>query len=93
MQAFEHEVGPIVLDSSTSKDLPSLYFNTRHPHTVSPRYAQVYARKAALIMRMLELRIGRELLLQVRCRASVGDKQEVLSRLKNDHQDYKQVFC
>ena len=34
-------------------------------HTVSPRYLEVYAKKAHLIMRMLEQRIGAELLLQV----------------------------
>lgn len=65
VQAYENEVGPIVLDPSFSRDSPSLYFSTKHPHTVSPQYNDVYARKAALIIRMVELRIGRELLLQV----------------------------
>ncbi|ELT93532.1 hypothetical protein CAPTEDRAFT_221667 [Capitella teleta] len=65
VRAYENEVGPIVLDPSVSKETPALYFSIYHPHTISPRYADIYARKAALIIRMLELRLGRELLLQV----------------------------
>ena len=43
----------------------AMYFSPKHSFTVSPKYAVVYEKKAALIMRMLEIRIGRELLLQV----------------------------
>ena len=41
------------------------YFPTRNLHTMSPRYIQVLRKKAHLVMRMLEHRIGQELLLQV----------------------------
>jgi hypothetical protein len=67
VRAYESEVGPVVLDPSSGKETPALYFRIHHPHTVSPRYADIHARKAALIIRMLEIRIGRELLLQVLC--------------------------
>ncbi|XP_076029935.1 TATA-box binding protein associated factor 2 isoform X2 [Oratosquilla oratoria] len=50
-------------DSQSSKD--SFYFNIRNPHACSPRYAEMYYKKAHLVIRMLEFRIGQELLLQV----------------------------
>ena len=43
----------------------SFYFSTRSLHTMSPKYLQMQRKKAHLIMRMLEHRIGQELLLQV----------------------------
>lgn len=42
------------------------YFSTRSLHTMSPKYLEMQRKKAHLIMRMLEHRIGLELLLQVR---------------------------
>ncbi|GLH06390.1 Transcription initiation factor TFIID subunit 2 [Gryllus bimaculatus] len=44
---------------------PGFYFPIRNLHTMSPRYLQVLQKKAHLVMRMLEHRIGQELLLQV----------------------------
>lgn len=41
------------------------YFPIRNLHTMSPRYLEVLRKKAHLVMRMLEHRIGQELLLQV----------------------------
>ncbi|RUS71095.1 hypothetical protein EGW08_021141, partial [Elysia chlorotica] len=65
---YEQEVGPVVLDPSRQN--PGVVcvhhpFWCGSPHTLSPRYAQVLAKKARLIVRMLEMRIGTELLLQV----------------------------
>ena len=64
VQEFEQNVGGIILDPSTGKD-STMYFSTKHPLTVSPRYAKVHEKKAHLVIRMLDIRIGRELLLQV----------------------------
>ncbi|GFN99666.1 hypothetical protein PoB_002617200 [Plakobranchus ocellatus] len=64
---YEHEVGPVVLDPSKHPETASAH----HPfwlcssHTLSPCYAEVLSKKARLIVRMLEMRIGTELLLQV----------------------------
>lgn len=44
---------------------PGFYFPIRNLHTMSPRYLEVQRKKAHLVMRMLEHRIGQELLLQV----------------------------
>ena len=69
---YETRHGGVMLDPSSSsssgeRDVTSgLHFSPRNSHTVSPAYAAVYALKAHLVMRMLEIRTGRELLLQVR---------------------------
>lgn len=79
MVEYEERFGGIVLDSSSmpaslaasgtpggrQSDHNSFYFPTRSLHTLSPRYAEVARIKAHLVMRMLEHRIGQELLLQV----------------------------
>lgn len=44
---------------------PGFYFPIRNLHTMSPKYMEVLRKKAHLIIRMLEHRIGQELLLQV----------------------------
>ena len=41
------------------------YFSTRSLHTMSPKYVEAMRRKSHLVVRMLEHRIGQELLLQV----------------------------
>lgn len=41
------------------------YFSIRNLHTLSPMYIEALHKKALLVMRMLEHRIGLELLLQV----------------------------
>ena len=63
---YEQTVGPIVLDPSQmgARESP-LYFPTRHPHLLSPQYALVYEKKAHLVIRLLQFRIGLELLVQV----------------------------
>jgi len=63
---YEHTVGPVVLDASLIVH-SSLYFNTSQPHTVSPSYTAVYDMKSHLIMRMMEIHLGRELMIQVMC--------------------------
>ena len=65
MQEYESQIGGIVLDPAMSKE-NTHYFSPKHSFTVSPKYADVHEKKAHLIMRMLEIRIGRELLLQVK---------------------------
>lgn len=44
---------------------PGFYFPIRNLHTMSPRYLEVLRKKAHLVIRMLEHRVGQELLLQV----------------------------
>ena len=65
VQQYEQEVGGIQLDPTTARD-NTMYFSPRSPHTVSSRYAAAYESKAHLIMRMLEMHIGQELLIQVK---------------------------
>ncbi|KAL5016218.1 hypothetical protein ScPMuIL_005807 [Solemya velum] len=60
---FESKVSGIALDPS-GKD-SSLPFTVRHPHTVSPRYSEIFSKKARIVIRMLEIRIGAELLIMV----------------------------
>lgn len=60
---YEHNIGGIVLDPST-KDGPH-HFSIKNSHTISPSYTTVYSKKALLIIRMLEIRIGAQLLIQV----------------------------
>ncbi|XP_063225105.1 transcription initiation factor TFIID subunit 2 [Bacillus rossius redtenbacheri] len=78
---YEEKFGGIVLDPSqppapvpaalASSTPPqrspdsSFYFPVRSVHTMSPQYLDMMRKKAHLVMRMLEHRIGQELLLQV----------------------------
>lgn len=75
---YEEEFGGIILDpsqvptsqpvpygSSRSTDNSNFYFPIRSLHSLSPKYAEVLKKKAHLVIRMLEHRIGQELLLQV----------------------------
>ncbi|XP_068202285.1 transcription initiation factor TFIID subunit 2 isoform X2 [Palaemon carinicauda] len=49
--------------SSSNKD--TFYFSVKNPHACSPHYINVYYKKAHLVIRMLEFRIGQELMMQV----------------------------
>ncbi|KAK7101291.1 hypothetical protein V1264_024091 [Littorina saxatilis] len=60
---YEQQVGGILLDPSRRES--NLPFSVKNAHTVSPRYAEMMEKKSLLVIRMLELRIGTELLLQV----------------------------
>lgn len=78
---YEEQFGGIILDSSQAPAPlpiaantpapaprapdPGFYFPIKNLHTMSPKYIEVLRKKAHLIMRMLEHRIGQELLLQV----------------------------
>jgi len=77
---YEEEVGGIILDASKppGNTVPtsgqgqqpirapdSFYFFPHSAHTVTPRHAEVMRKKAHLVLRMLELRIGQPLLIQV----------------------------
>lgn len=78
---YEEEYGGIILDSSqppaplpVSSTAPATvskqveiahYFPVRNLHTMSPKYIEAMRKKAHLLIRMLEHRIGQELLLQV----------------------------
>jgi len=42
------------------------YFSLVNPQTISPAYLKLYSKKAHLVIRMLEHRIGNQLLLQVK---------------------------
>ncbi|XP_022910061.2 transcription initiation factor TFIID subunit 2 [Onthophagus taurus] len=78
---YEEDYGGIILDpSQPPAPLPTsanssqpvqknietnFYFSIRNLHTMSPMYIEAMHEKAFLVMRMLEHRIGQELLLQV----------------------------
>ncbi|XP_045542678.1 transcription initiation factor TFIID subunit 2 [Papilio machaon] len=69
---YEEQYGGIVLDpwqppASGARVEPKdvFYFPVRNVHTMSPRYIEVMRKKSHLVLRMLEQRIGQELLLQV----------------------------
>jgi len=78
---YEEQFGGIILDPSQAPAPlpiaantpapaprapdPGFYFPIRNLHTMSPKYIEVLRKKAHLTMRMLEHRIGQELLLQV----------------------------
>ncbi|XP_048519064.1 transcription initiation factor TFIID subunit 2-like [Dendroctonus ponderosae] len=78
---YEEEYGGIILDPSQppapmplganppqanqSKNEEKFYFSIRSLHTMSSMYIEALHKKAMLVMRMLEHRIGLELLLQV----------------------------
>lgn len=48
-----------------SYETSNFYFSTSSLHTISPRYFHYMTKKAHLVLRMLENRIGYSLLLQV----------------------------
>ncbi|KAF0749584.1 Uncharacterized protein FWK35_00021467, partial [Aphis craccivora] len=48
-----------------TNEISNFYFSTRSLHTISPRYFHYMTKKAHLVLRMLENRIGYSLLLQV----------------------------
>lgn len=50
---------------STKQNEAIFYFSIRNLHTMSPLYMETLHKKALLVMRMLEHRIGQQLLLQV----------------------------
>ncbi|XP_025837308.1 transcription initiation factor TFIID subunit 2 isoform X2 [Agrilus planipennis] len=72
---YEEQYGGIILDSSQRPARLSIagsqpneahfYFSIKNLHTLSPLYIEAMYKKALLVMRMLEHRIGQELLLQV----------------------------
>ena len=61
---YEHTVGPVVLDLSMVVQ-HGLYFSPSQPHTASPAYTAVYDVKSHLMMRLMEIHLGRELMIQV----------------------------
>ena len=76
---YEQKHGGIILDPSQSPS-PTVFPGSVPPpkaienqfhfpldsvHTVSPEYVEVMRKKAHLIIRMLELRIGYQMLMQV----------------------------
>ncbi|KAK3885001.1 hypothetical protein Pcinc_010743 [Petrolisthes cinctipes] len=76
---YEERFGGIILDPSSSPNEPqnipigspnniskdTFYFSVKNPHASSPHFISVYYKKAQLIIRMLEFRIGQELMMQV----------------------------
>ncbi|BHF71087.1 Transcription initiation factor TFIID subunit 2 [Sparganum proliferum] len=61
---YEHTKHGVILDPS-SVVLKSTYFSLKFPQVLSPEYLNVYIKKAHLVIRMLELRFGQPVLLQV----------------------------
>ena len=65
---YEQKYGGVVLNESfpfTTKPKSNFYFSTQCPHTISPLYDEAHKLKSFLVMRMLEDRIGKTLLVQV----------------------------
>ena len=65
---YEQKFGGIVLDESSmvqNKSKTSFHFSTQSPHTTSPFYDQAHKLKSFLVIRMLEDKIGKMLLIQV----------------------------
>ena len=58
------------ISQSTSS---SLYFPNKHPHTLSWDYMEMREIKAHLVMRLIEIRIGPDLLLQVSWAIGMGN--------------------
>lgn len=62
----EPQNGPnITLSQSSSSNKDTFYFSVKNPHASSPHYISMYYKKAHLVIRMLEFRIGQELMMQV----------------------------
>lgn len=65
---YEQKFGGIVLDETSgisNKSKNNFHFSTQSPHTISPFYDEAHKLKSFLVIRMLEDRIGRTLLIQV----------------------------
>ncbi|KAL3320695.1 Transcription initiation factor TFIID subunit 2 [Cichlidogyrus casuarinus] len=75
---YEHNKHGIVLDPSQT-NVKTTYFNLKLPQVISPDYMLAYRKKAHLVVRMLELRLGQPILLQVL------NKLLVLARLAVDY--------
>ena len=79
MMQYEDAHGSIVLDPSQPSSQPSsglhscdtksnyhsFHFSLQSIDTISPKHLEMMRKKAHLILRMLEIRIGFEMLLQV----------------------------
>lgn len=53
------------INVQNTTETSNFYFSTHSLHTISPRYFHYMTKKAHLVLRMLENRIGYSLLLQV----------------------------
>ncbi|KAF5402510.1 Transcription initiation factor TFIID subunit 2 [Paragonimus heterotremus] len=62
--AYEHTKYGILLDPSKSTTKLT-HFGLNSPHAISPNYLVAFIKKAHLVIRMLELRFGQPVLLQV----------------------------
>lgn len=61
---YEQTEAPIVLDASST--ISKAYFDISKQVTLPANYLDAFSKKACLALRMLENRLGKELLLQVR---------------------------
>ncbi|VDM32290.1 unnamed protein product [Hydatigera taeniaeformis] len=61
---YEHACNGIVLDP-TKLQRKSTYFSLKYPQVLSPDYLSAYIKKSHLVIRMLGLRFGQRVLLQV----------------------------
>ena len=95
---YEQKYGGVVLDNSTAKQSNDtsnsgssnnspFHFSINHLATFSPLYNKIHKTKSMLIIRMLEDRIGRELLLQVFNKllslAATASQQKISQNLLN----------
>lgn len=61
---YEHSCHGVVLDPSRALR-KTTYFSLKYPQVLSPQYLNAYMKKAHLVIRMLGLRFGQRLILQV----------------------------
>lgn len=65
---YEQKFGGVVLDETSdvvNKSRNNFHFSTQSPHTISPSFDEAHKLKSFLVIRMLEDRIGKTLLIQV----------------------------
>ena len=86
---YEETYGGFCLDPSSKKSSTSsdYYFSNGSLQTFSPLYDEAYTKKSKLVARMLEERVGRELLLQVLNKlltlAGIASQQKMTSATPN----------
>uniref|UniRef100_A0A5K3EVL6 Transcription initiation factor TFIID subunit 2 n=2 Tax=Mesocestoides corti TaxID=53468 RepID=A0A5K3EVL6_MESCO len=61
---YEHTRHGIILDPSNTIR-KNTYFSLKHPQVLSPEYLNVYIKKSHLVIRMLGMRFGQRVILQV----------------------------
>jgi aminopeptidase N len=62
---YEETFGPITLRHKDDKTHADLHFDPTCPYTCSPNYAEIVYKKGQVIMRILEMRLGKDQFVKV----------------------------